>query len=358
MFQINPYSFAGAPTVQASNVTIDNISATQFRINCTAGNGNGRLFVVRVGEAVNSEPENGETYTANTTFGSGEELPVLGNFVVGSGAITTVTVNHAGDRMRYDVQVFEFNGTAYNVTSAPTGSVVDARLHTNLVRLIEPDLIAQADGTEITTYTEVKGAVLAPGAADKRPTFETNVINGHSVIDFASGDTLRSATKTDWDFLHQGSHTLIWVAKNDVDNATVTFFTNCLTSSGTTRKGINIFYAATQAVRVHVHNGSGTALLFSTIGANNMVPAGSFHLVVSRFELGVGHTLEVNNVSAGSSSQVGSPTADTADANPIFGANTAQSASFCPMDLAYLAGFNTAISEAAINDLTGGLDFS
>lgn len=341
------------PTIQASNVTIDNITATTFRINCTAGDGDGRLYVVRVGEAVNSEPVNGVTYTPNATFGDGDELPILGNYVVGNGDVETITVTHDGTRARYDVQVFERNGTTFNITNAPVASIVDAQLLSSLRLYWLPDSIAQADGSEIVQYTDLKSNVYDPASSSRRPTLETNVINGHSVIDFANGDNFRG-TKAAHDFLHSGNHTLILIFKNDLDNATLNFYDDGGASN--TNIGFCIQYRSPGAVRVQIANGSGTFLI-QTTSSSNLLPAGSFHLVVSRFENTVGHIIEIDNLPGGSSTQTGNPSATTATSLPCFASNAASTV-FNPGDVAYLAAFNAAITDEALNELIGGLDFS
>ncbi|RZJ34141.1 MAG: hypothetical protein EOO51_11035 [Flavobacterium sp.] len=113
------------PTTQASAISISAVTSTTFTVNCTAGNGSGRIIVVRSGSAVNSVPADGSSYSGNAAFASGSELGT-GNFVVYAGSATSMTVTGLSPATAYHVAVFEYNGTGgtqnYNVTSAPTAN--------------------------------------------------------------------------------------------------------------------------------------------------------------------------------------------------------------------------------------------
>jgi len=111
----------GQPTVQASNMSISNVTATSATINCTYGNGSNRLIVIKTGTSVASTPTDATTYNANTIFGSGSDI---GNqtYVI-SNTAAPVTVTGLTPNVDYTISIFEFNGTGastdYLTTSNP-----------------------------------------------------------------------------------------------------------------------------------------------------------------------------------------------------------------------------------------------
>lgn len=100
----------GNPTLSAKDVTFDDLSPTQIRINFTEGNGEGRIVVVKQGSAVSNDPTDGTTYAANSVFGSGQELVATsGEYVVYNGPGNTVTVTGLTANTDYYFAIFEYN---------------------------------------------------------------------------------------------------------------------------------------------------------------------------------------------------------------------------------------------------------
>lgn len=118
-------TMAAEPTVQATNVTFTNVSATGFKINWTLGNGATSIVLVKDVTAVDSDPVDGTTYTANAAFGSGTQIGT-GNYVVYKATLATITVTGLTDGHTYHVAVYSFNGSGglenYLTTSPATGS--------------------------------------------------------------------------------------------------------------------------------------------------------------------------------------------------------------------------------------------
>lgn len=98
------------PTTSSSSPAISQISTSSINGSITKGNGTNRLILVKKGSAVDASPSDGQTYTADTAFGSGAELGT-GNFAIysGTGSEFTVTGLEAGSE--YYFSVFEYNGT-------------------------------------------------------------------------------------------------------------------------------------------------------------------------------------------------------------------------------------------------------
>ncbi|MDT5158744.1 MAG: endonuclease mitochondrial [Acidobacteriota bacterium] len=180
---------ASEPTVQASNITFSNVTATSMNVSWTNGNGTSRLVLAKQGSPVDAVPADGTSYTASATFGSGSELapaaapattrtvatgrrgtvapattatratmtlvatpsvirtadagttlgaPAItsagGNFVVFAGTGNSVTVTNLAPSTTYYFAVFEFNGsgsgTNYLTTNPAAGGQVTAAAFT------------------------------------------------------------------------------------------------------------------------------------------------------------------------------------------------------------------------------------
>jgi hypothetical protein len=100
-----------SPSTPASNFTSSNIMSASATIGWTRGNGTtGVLVVARASGAVNTDPTNGTTYTANAAFGSGTQIGT-GNYVVYKGAGTSVGVTGLSPSTAYYFAVYEYNAT-------------------------------------------------------------------------------------------------------------------------------------------------------------------------------------------------------------------------------------------------------
>lgn len=97
-----------APTIQSSNVVINTISSNSLNLSWTAGNGNRSLVVIRADSPVTSLPNNGELYSANAAFGSGQMLNA-NEFVVFNGTGNSVVISNLSASTTYHVAVFSYN---------------------------------------------------------------------------------------------------------------------------------------------------------------------------------------------------------------------------------------------------------
>lgn len=112
---------AGEPTVPSSNIIFSAVGATTLTLSFTPGNGGSHLVVVRAVSPVDAQPVDGTGYTANPVFGSGQQVGT-NNFVVSSGAATSVTVTNLQPNTTYHFAVFEYRGggaTADYLTTSP-----------------------------------------------------------------------------------------------------------------------------------------------------------------------------------------------------------------------------------------------
>lgn len=109
------------PTVQASNLVIQQLFQNTLQLTWTNGNGTARIVVGKEGSAVDQSPTDGVTYFASGSFSSGDDL-AGGNYVVYNGNSNTVNVTDISDGTTYHFFVFEYNGASgsesYNLNTA------------------------------------------------------------------------------------------------------------------------------------------------------------------------------------------------------------------------------------------------
>lgn len=104
---------SSAPTVQAVDVNLTSVGATQFTINWGNGNGDSRVVFVKEANTGTCSPVNSTTYTASATFGSGTEIG-SGWYCVYNGTGSRLTLTGLTANKTYMIQVFEYKGTAGN----------------------------------------------------------------------------------------------------------------------------------------------------------------------------------------------------------------------------------------------------
>ncbi|MCP4336359.1 MAG: tandem-95 repeat protein, partial [Mycoplasma sp.] len=101
---------ASEPLTQASSVNFTSVTTVSGTVNWTDGDGTYRIVLVKSGSAVDSDPVDGTTYTANAAFGSGTQIGT-GNYVVYSGTGSSVPVTGLTLGTAYYAAVYEFNGS-------------------------------------------------------------------------------------------------------------------------------------------------------------------------------------------------------------------------------------------------------
>ncbi|REJ84315.1 MAG: T9SS C-terminal target domain-containing protein [Bacteroidetes bacterium] len=123
------------PTVPSTNFSAGISNCTNLQLSWTSGNGASRIVVARAASAVNSFPQNQQSYTANSVFGSGSNLG-NGNFVVYSGTGNSVTVSGLSAGVTYHFAIIEFNGSGntsvYNTTNYLSGNASSSSFTTSI----------------------------------------------------------------------------------------------------------------------------------------------------------------------------------------------------------------------------------
>lgn len=113
------------PVTQASVVGTSLLQAGSVTISWTRGSGDNVIVMGRQGSASSVTPTNGTTYSADASFGDGDNLNVSGNdyFVVYNGNGTSVPVTNLSANKAYNFKVFEYNNTGVCYNPAETASV-------------------------------------------------------------------------------------------------------------------------------------------------------------------------------------------------------------------------------------------
>ncbi|MBN2745097.1 MAG: T9SS type A sorting domain-containing protein [Bacteroidales bacterium] len=138
-------------------------SSGQMTLHWTNGNGTARMLIMKAGSAV-SNPVDGNTYTANANFGSGDQIGSSGTYVVfngsGSKGDEQVTITGLSDAVDYYFKVVEYNGTGsttnYNTSETSgygVGNIGDGVLPVTLIsfaaeKVNENVLLSWATATE------------------------------------------------------------------------------------------------------------------------------------------------------------------------------------------------------------------
>ncbi|MCC3155417.1 PKD domain-containing protein [Hymenobacter sp. BT770] len=98
---------AAEPT-QPAALTASQVTSTSLQLNLSGGDGAKRLVVAHLGSAVDADPQDATTYTADQDFGQGSVLG-KGNYVVYNGTGSTVQVTNLRANTPYYFSVFAFN---------------------------------------------------------------------------------------------------------------------------------------------------------------------------------------------------------------------------------------------------------
>lgn len=101
-----------APTTQASAVGFSSTSTSGTTIGWTRGNGANCAVFMAEASSGTASPVDANTYTANTTFGSGTQIGSTGWYCVYNGTGTSVSVSGLSLANTYRAHVCEYNGSA------------------------------------------------------------------------------------------------------------------------------------------------------------------------------------------------------------------------------------------------------
>lgn len=149
----------GAPLSQAAALKAKWMNGETIKLDWESGSGQRRIVVAREGAAVNGLPTDNATYSANSQFGSGQQVGT-GNYVVYNGSGNTTNVSHLKPTKTYHFTLYEFNqfgaATLYHVVDPAKTQITIP----NLLPVTWLDFTAVHKGNEVLlewkTTAEVK----------------------------------------------------------------------------------------------------------------------------------------------------------------------------------------------------------
>ncbi|MGM0497113.1 MAG: VPS10 domain-containing protein [Bacteroidota bacterium] len=98
------------PSTQVSNVEFTNIKEQSVDISWERGNGDGVLIMGKTYISIDADPVSGQSYTANKTFGEGDEIGE-NHFVVFNDRDDSTTVEGLKQSTKYNFALYEYNSS-------------------------------------------------------------------------------------------------------------------------------------------------------------------------------------------------------------------------------------------------------
>lgn len=99
---------SAGPTTPSGVFTFSNVEGNRMGVSVNRGNGSRRIVIAKKESAVTSLPQNGQSYTANAAFGSGQEL-APGEFVVFNSNTVTFTLTELEPNTVYHFRSIEYD---------------------------------------------------------------------------------------------------------------------------------------------------------------------------------------------------------------------------------------------------------
>jgi hypothetical protein len=109
------------PSVQATSIVYSNITNTTLDLSWSAGTGHNTYLVVAKQGGSPTAPTDGTTYTANTSFSTGQDVGA-NSYVIYKGTATTTSVTNLTANTSYTFHVFAFNTTSTGDENYITGN--------------------------------------------------------------------------------------------------------------------------------------------------------------------------------------------------------------------------------------------
>ncbi|MBN1112044.1 MAG: hypothetical protein JXA53_03910, partial [Bacteroidales bacterium] len=136
------------PTTQVGAVLFSGVRDTQMAVNLSSyGSGDHILLVAKSGSAVDANPIDGTSYTANASFGTGTEIGT-GNYVVYSGPLSGLPITVTG---LSPVTSYHFAAYAYNTCSgSPRYKTDDKSINSQTTTAAVPKINIAYYGTSNT----------------------------------------------------------------------------------------------------------------------------------------------------------------------------------------------------------------
>ncbi|NJK97582.1 MAG: hypothetical protein HC905_24155 [Bacteroidales bacterium] len=101
--------------IQATNITISNITPDEATISWNRGNGTACSVFVRQDNGTQTAPEENQTYTGNANFMTGSQIGASGWYCVYNGTGSEIDINGLGTNKSYQVAIYEYIVTGENI---------------------------------------------------------------------------------------------------------------------------------------------------------------------------------------------------------------------------------------------------
>ncbi|MDZ7346533.1 MAG: T9SS type A sorting domain-containing protein [candidate division KSB1 bacterium] len=119
------YVFKIGPSEQCSTAQVEPLVGGSVRVSWTRGNGDGCAVFVKEGSSGSAEPVDNTIYTANATFGQGDQIGNSGWYCVYNGTETSVEISGLNSRTSYRIHVCEYiNGSVYYNTNTSNNNPI------------------------------------------------------------------------------------------------------------------------------------------------------------------------------------------------------------------------------------------
>jgi hypothetical protein len=233
-----------APSVQTSGIAASDVTGNSARLDWVAGNGDGRLILLKAGSPVDSDPVDLNSYSGNSAFGFGTQVGT-GNYAVYSFSGTFINLTNLSPGTTYHWAAYEYNGSSGRVFLRPgsNGSFTTGTTPTIAASNLTFSLI---DGNRLRLqWTRGNGARRIVVAKANGPVTATpsDGVDYNASLDFGAGDTLAPGEFVVYD--NTGTNALV----RQLAPGTPYHFT------------------------VFEYNGSGTNTFYQTVGAASLSQA-------------------------------------------------------------------------------------
>ncbi len=155
------------PTTEANSMTFSSVGSSSMTVSWTSGNGESRILVAREGTAITSSPTNSVTYSASTTFGSGDDIG-SNEYVVYNGTGNSVTVNGLSASTTYYFKVFEYNCDNGNENYLTTSPLAGSQTTTAVP---VPAVLEQGDLAVVGVCSNISSCVSGTSGGDDEISF-------------------------------------------------------------------------------------------------------------------------------------------------------------------------------------------
>jgi hypothetical protein len=194
------------PVTQASTLSFASVAKTSMDISWVNGSGTAVLVVAKLSSTTHVDPSVGVSYTANASFGSGDQIGT-GNYVVYNGVGNTFSMTGFTSNTDYDISIYSYFSASdcYNLTElSGTQSTLAGANYTGLgdvefeIDVYNGDTITGCTGWFTDSNPSTTGnygdnedytVTFCSGSGDPM-TFDFDVVAAAHFDALASGDTL------------------------------------------------------------------------------------------------------------------------------------------------------------------------